>query len=117
MLVTTFRTRARPCFKNAGATSSEWLALSNKHIKSWKKNRGSFCIAPGSSNKYYRVKESGKTVHFHVIPVKKPKLLRRWLAALKRLSPRMGSGQRVCSDHFIEADYIEEGAFAVPPIA
>jgi hypothetical protein len=29
----------------------------------------------------------------------------------------MGSGQRVSSDHFIEADYIEEGAFAVPPIA
>ena len=77
---------------------------------------GSFCIAPGCSNKYYRVKESGKIVHFHVIPVKKPKLLQRWLVALKRLSRRMGSGQRVCSDHFIEADYIEEGAFAVPPI-
>ena len=77
-----------------------------------KRTGGSFCIAPGCSNEYYRVKESGKIVHFHVIPVNKPKLLRRWLAALKRLSPPMGPGQRVCSDHFIEADYIQEGAFA-----
>ena len=73
---------------------------------------GSFCNAPGCSNEFYRLKESGKIVHFHVIPVKKPELLRRWLAALKRLSPPMGPGQRVCSDHFIEADYIEEGAFS-----
>uniref|UniRef100_A0A8C4ZY95 THAP domain-containing protein 1 n=1 Tax=Gadus morhua TaxID=8049 RepID=A0A8C4ZY95_GADMO len=70
---------------------------------------GSFCIAPGCSNEFYRLKESGGIVHFHVIPVKKPEVLRRWLAALKRLSPPMGPGQRVCSDHFIEADYIEEG--------
>ena len=73
---------------------------------------GSFCIAPGCSNEFYRLKESGRIVHFHVIPVKKPEVLRRWLAALKRLSPPMGPGQRVCSDHFIEADYIEEGAFS-----
>ena len=46
MLITTFATRARPCFKNAGATSSEWLALSNKHVKSWKKNRGVILYCP-----------------------------------------------------------------------
>ncbi|XP_056463747.1 ARL14 effector protein isoform X1 [Gadus chalcogrammus] len=74
--------------------------------------RTTFCIAPCCSNEYYRLKESGRIVHFHAIPLKKPEVLRRWLAALKRLSPPMGPARRVCSDHFIEADYIEEGAFA-----
>ena len=34
------------------------------------------------------------------------------VSCIERLSPPMGPGQRVCSDHFIEADYIEEGGFA-----
>lgn len=76
-----------------------------------KRTGGSFCIAPGCSNEYYRVKESGKSVHFHVVPVNKPNLLRRWLAALKRLNPPVGPGLRVCSDHFVESDYVEEGTF------
>ena len=72
---------------------------------------GSFCIAPGCANEFYRVKESGKKVHFHKIPVKRPQLLRRWLAALKRLSPPVGEGLRVCSDHFLSSDYVLEGVF------
>lgn len=76
-----------------------------------KKRGGSFCFAPGCANEYYTAKESGKSVHFHVVPVNKPKLLGSWLAALRRLNPPGGPGQRVCSDHFIEPDYVEEGAF------
>uniref|UniRef100_A0A665VU30 THAP-type domain-containing protein n=1 Tax=Echeneis naucrates TaxID=173247 RepID=A0A665VU30_ECHNA len=65
----------------------------------------SFCIVPGCSNAYYRVKVSGKVVHFHQLPMTKPEVLRRWLAALKRKDPPVGPGRRVCSDHFIPSNY------------
>ncbi|KAL7392482.1 hypothetical protein ABVT39_025372 [Epinephelus coioides] len=72
---------------------------------------GSFCIAPGCSNEFYRLKEGGKLVHFHVLPMRRPQVMRRWLSALKRDSPPVGAGLRVCSDHFLPSDYVEEGGF------
>ena len=83
-------------------TSWEWLAHLVKltialrcHIHSFKmtekeeqmKKRlkgGMFCIAPGCSNEFYRVKDQEKPVHFHLLPLKPPPVLRRWPAALKR---------------------------------
>lgn len=77
----------------------------------YRKWGGSFCIAPGCSNEYYRVKS--KDIHFHLFPDpdKKPEAFKRWLAALKRKHPPSGTGQRVCSKHFLESDYLKEGSF------
>uniref|UniRef100_A0A672LX12 THAP-type domain-containing protein n=1 Tax=Sinocyclocheilus grahami TaxID=75366 RepID=A0A672LX12_SINGR len=41
----------------------------------------------------------------------KAKVLIHWLAALKRKKPPMGAEARVCSEHFLEEDYIEEKTF------
>ncbi|XP_071314990.1 GTPase IMAP family member 8-like [Trachinotus anak] len=46
----------------------------------------------------------------HSLLKRRPVLL-RWLAALKRKGPPPGSGSRVCSEHFLEEDYIEEKTF------
>lgn len=43
---------------------------------------GTFQIAPGFSNECYRTKESGQVIHFHVLPLKKPCVMRCWLAFL-----------------------------------
>ena len=72
---------------------------------------GHYCIAPGCKNEFYRVKAKDKTVHFHKLPLKRRTVLLRWLAALKRESPPMGSDSRVCSEHFLEEDYTEEKIF------
>lgn len=50
-------------------------------------------------------------VHFHKLPLKRKTVLLRWLTALKRESPPMGADYRVCSEHFLEEDYIEEKTF------
>uniref|UniRef100_A0AAY5L8K0 THAP-type domain-containing protein n=1 Tax=Esox lucius TaxID=8010 RepID=A0AAY5L8K0_ESOLU len=62
---------------------------------------GSYCIAPGSTNSFYRT-----GVHFHVLPLKRQPVLQKWLVAMKHQSPPIAPGSRVCSDHFIMEDYI-----------
>uniref|UniRef100_A0A667WSA6 THAP domain-containing protein 1 n=1 Tax=Myripristis murdjan TaxID=586833 RepID=A0A667WSA6_9TELE len=57
------------------------------------------------------VKNQGKTVHFHALPLKRQVVLRRWLAALKRENPPVSREARVCSEHFVEEDYVEERFF------
>uniref|UniRef100_A0A667WQN1 THAP domain-containing protein 1 n=1 Tax=Myripristis murdjan TaxID=586833 RepID=A0A667WQN1_9TELE len=64
------------------------------------------CSVPGSL-----VKNQGKTVHFHALPLKRQVVLRRWLAALKRENPPVSREARVCSEHFVEEDYVEERFF------
>lgn len=72
---------------------------------------GHFCIAPGCSNEFYRVKTKNKIVHFHTLPLKRHAVLRRWLAALKRVNPPVSHNARVCSEHFLKEDYVEERVF------
>ena len=72
---------------------------------------GHYCIAPGCKNEFYRVKAKDKTIHFHKLPLKRRTVLLRWLVALKRESPPMGSDSKVCSKHFLEEDYTEERIF------
>ncbi|XP_047429079.1 transcription factor E2FC isoform X2 [Mugil cephalus] len=72
---------------------------------------GHYCIAIGCTNEFYRIKAKGKLVHFHKLPLKRSAVLSRWLEALRRENPPMGRGARVCSDHFLEEDYVEEKCF------
>ena len=72
---------------------------------------GHYCIAPGCKNEFYRVKAKRKKIHFHTLPVKRSAVLLSWLAALKRETRPKGTDPRVCSDHFVEEDYIEEKTF------
>lgn len=73
-----------------------------------KKVGGQYCIVPGCKNDFHDVKSKGKTIHFHKLPLKRSTLLRRWLAALKIKSPSINSKSRICSQHFLEGDYITE---------
>lgn len=66
------------------------------------------CIAPGCKNDFYKVKAKGKIVNFHKLQRNWKTVLQRWLVALKRKSPPMGTDSRVCSEHFLEEDYTEE---------
>ncbi|XP_075946760.1 protein Wiz isoform X2 [Anarhichas minor] len=72
---------------------------------------GHFCIAPGCSNEFYRAKNEGKTVHFHSLPFARHVVLRRWLAALRRGTTPVRRGARVCSEHFVDEDYVGERVF------
>jgi len=81
---------------------------------------GHFCIAPGCSNEFYRAKDEGKSVRFHSLPFKRQAVLRRWLAALRREGSSVRRGARVCSEHFVNEDYVgesvvESGALVVRP--
>lgn len=76
-----------------------------------RKKGGHYCIVPGCKNEFYRVKAKDKKVHFHTLPHKRKIVLLRWLAALRRKSPPMNTKSRVCSDHFLEEDYIQEKTF------
>uniref|UniRef100_A0A672LUC4 THAP domain-containing protein 1 n=1 Tax=Sinocyclocheilus grahami TaxID=75366 RepID=A0A672LUC4_SINGR len=60
---------------------------------------GHYCIAPGCK------------INFHKLPLKWRTVLIHWLAALKRKKPPMGAEARVCSEHFLEEDYIQEKTF------
>lgn len=53
--------------------------------KDQQKNGGTFCMAPGCSNSFCKIKDRETHVHFHNLPMKRPTVLRRWLAAMKRL--------------------------------
>lgn len=72
---------------------------------------GHHCIVLGCKNEFYSAKAKEKTVHFHKLPWKRSTVLQRWLAALKRKNPPINSQSRVCSEHFLEEDYIKEKAF------
>uniref|UniRef100_A0A671P6D0 THAP domain-containing protein 1 n=1 Tax=Sinocyclocheilus anshuiensis TaxID=1608454 RepID=A0A671P6D0_9TELE len=67
------------------------------HIR--RQKGGYYCIAPG------------QRVHFHKLTLKRRTVLLHWLAALKRKKPPMGAEARVCSEHFLAEDYIEEKTF------
>lgn len=69
------------------------------------------CIVPGCKNEIYTAKAEGKHVHFHILPHKRKIVQIRWLATLKRKSPPVNTRSRVCSDHFLEEDYIQEKTF------
>lgn len=73
-----------------------------------KKVGGLYCVVPGCKNDFHDVKSKGKTIHFHKLPLKRSALLQRWLAALKIKSPPINSKSRICSQHFLEGDYITE---------
>lgn len=69
---------------------------------------GQCCIVPGCKNEFRDVKAKGKAIHFHKLPLKRSALLQRWLAALKIKSLPINSKSRICSQHFLEGDYITE---------
>ena len=52
-------------------------------------------MAPGCSKN-----ENDKTVHFHRLPLSKPKLLKNWLAKMKLKNPIISKHSRICSSHF-----------------
>ena len=70
-----------------------------------------FCIAPGCSNSFYKTKDRETHVHYHNLPLKRPSVLRRWLTVMKRKTPPVNSSAKVCSDHFVDDDYVEEKFF------
>lgn len=71
-----------------------------------KKNRsGVHCIAPGCTNHFY----NKTTVQYHRLPSNKA-LLTEWLQVLK-LKNVNNSCARVCSEHFVDSDYVRKGSF------
>uniref|UniRef100_A0A3B4TS09 THAP domain-containing protein 1 n=1 Tax=Seriola dumerili TaxID=41447 RepID=A0A3B4TS09_SERDU len=48
---------------------------------------------------------------FLSLPLKRQVLVRRWLAALKRVNPPVSRNARVCSEHFVNEDYVEKMSF------
>ncbi|KAL7399827.1 hypothetical protein ABVT39_002489 [Epinephelus coioides] len=79
--------------------------LTGKRVKG-----GMFCIAPGCTNEFYRVKDREKTVHLNHFP-RQPLALRCWLAAIKRKNPPVIGNATICSEHFVAEDYLEERFF------
>ena len=57
--------------------------------------------------KFYRT----EGIHYYVLALKRQPVLRKWLVAMKRQSPPVAPGFRVCSDHFTEVDYIYKPVF------
>lgn len=68
-------------------------------------------MVPGCSNSFYSIQGRATPVHFHHLPVKRPAVLRRWLAGMKRKNPPARSTAKVCSDHFVDDDYEDEFFF------
>ncbi|KAJ8271055.1 hypothetical protein GJAV_G00122250 [Gymnothorax javanicus] len=73
-----------------------------------KRQVGMHCIAPGCQNYFYNNKER---VHYHRLPLRNASLLSKWLQKLKRADPPVNSYSRVCSDHFLDTDYVFTGCF------
>ena len=74
--------------------------MSHKNGDKEKKKRGVHCMAPGCTNWYYKCKE--KT--FHRLPTNESQR-KQWLQKLKLASPPSAKSARVCSAHFVDADY------------
>ena len=78
---------------------------------------GLHCIAPGCINYFY----NNSCVRYHRLLVNHEATMRAWLHNLKRTNPPTHANARVCSNHFVESDYIkvgkfdEEGRFAMIP--
>jgi len=81
--------------------ASSTSVLRSKNVK------GVHCVAPGCTNFYYR---DALNVSFHRLPSDKQQL-KRWLQSLKRKNmPNLHYG-RVCSEHFVEEDFVQKGRF------
>lgn len=68
---------------------------------------GKHCIAPGCTNYYYKTPEK----HFHALPLRDRARLAKWLHNLKRKNAPVNKHAHVCSDHFVDEDYEQEGFF------
>ena len=74
---------------------------------SGKKNAGHHCIAPGCTNYYYK----NSVVSYHRLPVSDKLRLKKWLHVLKRKTIPKAKFSRVCSEHFMDCDFVEKGFF------
>ena len=72
---------------------------------SGKKNAGHHCIAPGCTNYYYK----NSVVSYHRLPVSDKLRLKKWLHVLKRKTIPKAKFSRVCSEHFMDCDFVEKG--------
>ena len=54
-----------------------------------------YCMAPGCSKN-----DRDKALHFHRLPLSKPKLLKSWLAKMKLKNSAISENSRVRSSHF-----------------
>jgi len=85
--------------------ASNTLVLGSKTTSS-----GVHCVAPGCTNYFYKDALTHLNVSFHRFPSDKQQL-KRWLQSLKRTNmPNLQYG-RVCSDHFMEEDFVTKGRF------
>lgn len=50
-------------------------------------------MAPGCSNSFYKIKDRATLVQFHNLPLKRPTVLWRWLAAMKMKTPPVNSSR------------------------
>jgi len=79
---------------------------SNTSVLGSKNVSGVHCVAPGCTNYFYK----DANVSFHRLPSDKQQLS-RWLQSLKRKNmPNLQYG-RVCSEHFVEEDFVKKGRF------
>jgi hypothetical protein len=71
------------------------------------KSAGKHCRAPGCTNFYYKTTNK----HYHRLPIGDSVRMKQWLHNLKRKNAPKFVSSRVCSDHFIEDDYLKTGSF------
>ena len=62
-----------------------------------------YCVAPGCHNT-----QKSKDIHFHRLPIKRPKLLKRWLHNMKLKDPSINENSRICSAHFLSNCYLKD---------
>ena len=65
---------------------------------------GVHCMAPGCTNWFYKESVKSKAITYHRLP--RDELQRkRWLQVMKLVKPPTVESARVCSEHFVDADY------------
>ena len=62
-----------------------------------------YCIAPGCFNT-----QKDKKLSFHRLPLKRPKLLQKWLQNMRLKDPPLYKSSRVCSAHFTSDCYVRD---------
>lgn len=66
------------------------------------------CVAYGCNNEQDRRK-----IPFHTFPFKRPEILKLWIQALRRDKWTPSKTSRLCGEHFLPTDYINQPGLAV----
>lgn len=106
---TTWNAGFRPFWVPPGLAWTKMASnASTPPTKQGPRQTGIHCIGPGCHNYFYNKK---KKVHYHRLPLKNPVLLKQWLQKMKRSDPPVNTYARVCSEHFLDSDYVYVGSF------